>query len=120
MNLPCAYWSAPRQEPMDIRTAPGALPPTLILAAERDAATPYEGALELRRRLGGSALVTERDAGTHGIAGGSNACVNTYVEDYLLDGRTPVGGQADCAPHAEPNAVSMEADAHDRKLPPVV
>lgn len=69
-NLPCAYWQGPRQRPLDVRTAPGELPPTLVLAAERDAATPYEGALELRRRLAGSVLVTERDAGTHGIAGG--------------------------------------------------
>ncbi|MFJ3668881.1 alpha/beta hydrolase [Streptomyces sp. NPDC090106] len=100
-NLPCAYWKAPRQEPLDVRTGPGELPPTLILAAERDAATPYDGALELHRRLSGSVLVTERDAGTHGIAGGSNACVNGYVDAYLLEGRLPVR-RAACAPHQEP------------------
>ncbi|MEU5100291.1 alpha/beta hydrolase [Streptomyces sp. NPDC020996] len=86
-NLPCAYWPVPRQRPLDVRTGPGELPPTLILAAERDAAAPYEGALELRRRLSGSVLVTERDAGTHGVAGGANRCVNGYLEAYLLDGR---------------------------------
>ncbi|MFD6335042.1 alpha/beta hydrolase [Streptomyces niveus] len=109
MNLPCAFWPAPRQRPADIRTEAGELPPTLILAAERDAATPYPGALELQRRLSGSALVTERGAGTHGIAGGPNACVNDHVEAYLLTGKTPVPG-AECAPHAEPNAVSLERD----------
>ncbi|MFF5088664.1 alpha/beta hydrolase [Streptomyces niveus] len=109
MNLPCAFWPAPRQRPADIRTDAGELPPTLILAAERDAATPYPGALELQRRLSGSALVTERGAGTHGIAGGPNACVNDHVEAYLLTGKTPVPG-AECAPHAEPNAVSLERD----------
>ncbi|WP_329455025.1 alpha/beta hydrolase [Streptomyces sp. NBC_01497] len=106
MNLPCAYWAAPHRQPVDVRTAPGQLPPTLILAAERDAATPYAGALELRRRLSGAVLVTERDAGTHGIAGGPNACVNAYVNDYLLTGATP-GGQASCAPHAAPNPLSL-------------
>ncbi|MBP0456730.1 alpha/beta hydrolase [Streptomyces montanisoli] len=105
-NLPCAYWPAPHRRPVDVRTAPGALPPTLILAAERDAATPYEGALELQRRLAGSSLVTERDAGTHGIAGGPNACVNAYMTDYLLTGRTP-GTAASCAPHKAPNPVSL-------------
>ncbi|MFM9444173.1 alpha/beta hydrolase [Streptomyces acidiscabies] len=100
-NLPCAFWTAPRQRPLDVRTAPGELPPTLILAAERDAATPYEGALELRRRLAGSVLVTERDAGSHGIGGASNACVNRHLEAYLLEGRLP-GRRAACAPHAEP------------------
>ncbi|MGP4004794.1 alpha/beta hydrolase [Streptomyces sp. 8N706] len=89
MNLPCAYWTEPRQQPLDVRTAAGALPPVLILAAERDAATPYPGALELQRRLAGSSLVTERRSGTHGIAGGDNACVNRHLEAYLLRGTTP-------------------------------
>ncbi|MGV9558460.1 alpha/beta hydrolase [Streptomyces sp. NPDC003522] len=100
-NLPCAYWPAPRQSPPDVRTGPGELPPTLILAAERDAATPYDGALELHRRLTGSVLVTERDAGTHGIAGGPNPCVNGHLEAYLLQGRLP-SRHAACAPRAEP------------------
>ncbi|MGW3864427.1 alpha/beta hydrolase [Streptomyces sp. NPDC005047] len=100
-NLPCAYWRVPRQRPLDVRTVPGELPPTLILAAERDAATPYEGALELRRRLSGSVLVTERDAGTHGIAGGPNACVNGHLEAYLLEGRLPARNTS-CAPRPEP------------------
>ncbi|MBT2440007.1 alpha/beta fold hydrolase [Streptomyces sp. ISL-36] len=119
-NLPCAYWKAPRQKPLDVRTGPGVLPPVLILAAERDAATPYEGALELQRRLSGSALVTERDAGTHGIGGGANACVNGHLEKYLLTGavpgRTPVR-RASCAPHPEPDPVSLERRSG---LPPAV
>ncbi|MFE7976069.1 alpha/beta hydrolase [Streptomyces shenzhenensis] len=100
-NLPCAYWRAPRQQPLDVRTGPGELPPTLILAGERDAAAPYAGALEMNRRLAGSVLVTERDAGTHGIAGGSNPCVNAHLEAYLLEGRVP-GRHAACAPRPEP------------------
>ncbi|WP_028813695.1 alpha/beta hydrolase [Streptomyces flavidovirens] len=119
MNLPCAYWSAPRQEPLDVGTRPGELPPTLILAAERDAATPYPGALELQRRLAGSALVTERDAGTHGIGGGANKCVNGHLETYLLTGRTPVR-RAQCAPHREPNPVSLDKRAVAKKPAPTV
>ncbi|MER6052045.1 alpha/beta hydrolase [Streptomyces sp. NPDC001793] len=87
--------------PLDVRTEPGALPPVLLLAAERDAATPYPGALELQRRLPGSSLVTERAAGTHGIALGDNACVNAHVEAYLLRGKVP-GHRSYCAPRAEP------------------
>ncbi|MFF7370624.1 alpha/beta hydrolase [Streptomyces tricolor] len=108
MNLPCAYWPAPRQQPLDVRTGPGELPPVLILAAERDAAAPYQGALEMNRRLAGSALVTERDAGTHGIAGGPNACVNGYLDAYLLEGRVPAR-HASCAPRRLPPAVRPEA-----------
>ncbi|MCG0064722.1 alpha/beta hydrolase [Streptomyces sp. FBKL.4005] len=108
MNLPCAYWPAPRQQPLDVRTGPGELPPVLILAAERDAAAPYQGALEMNRRLAGSVLVTERDAGTHGIAGGPNACVNGYLDAYLLEGRVPAR-HASCAPRRLPAAVRPAA-----------
>lgn len=107
LNLPCAFWQVPRQRPLDVRTGPGELPPTLILAAERDAAAPYDGALELHRRLAGSVLVTERDAGTHGIAGGPNACVNAYLEAYLIEGRLPAR-RANCAPHPEPEPAAVE------------
>lgn len=100
-NLPCAYWPAPRQRPLDVRTGPGELPPVLILAAERDAAAPYAGALEMNRRLAGSVLVTERDAGTHGIGGGPNTCVNGHLDSYLLEGRLPAR-HASCAPRPEP------------------
>lgn len=103
MNLPCAFWQAPRQRPLEVRVDRRALPPTLLLAAERDAATPYQGALELHRRLPGSALVTERGAGTHGIGGGPNACVNRYFEAYLLTGAVP-DGRASCAGRPEPKA----------------
>ncbi|WP_128981060.1 alpha/beta hydrolase [Streptomyces roseicoloratus] len=126
-NLPCAYWKAPRQKPLDVRTGRGVLPPVLILAAERDAAAPYEGALELQRRLAGAALVTERNAGTHGTAGGPNACVNGYLERYLLTGAVPAVAKAEdgkegtpvrrasCAPHPEPDPVSLERQAELRR-----
>jgi pimeloyl-ACP methyl ester carboxylesterase len=101
-HLPCAHWKGPRQAPGDVRTAPGELPPVLVLAAERDAAAPYRGAVELRGRLAGAALVTERDAGSHGLAGGRSACVNGHLRAYLLRGSLPPGGEASCAPHPEP------------------
>jgi fermentation-respiration switch protein FrsA (DUF1100 family) len=119
MNLPCAYWPVPRQKPLDVRTLPGALAPVLILAAERDAATPYEGAVELQRRLSGSVLVTESGAGTHGIAGGPNQCVNGYLDAYLLEGRLPKRRTA-CAPHAEPKPSAPDGDKttrHDTGAP---
>ncbi|TQE37123.1 alpha/beta hydrolase [Streptomyces ipomoeae] len=108
-NLPCAYWGGPRQRPLDVRTGPGELPPTLVLAAERDAAAPYDGALELHRRLRGSVLVTERDAGSHGVAGGPNKCVNGYLEAYLLEGRLPKR-RAACAAHPEPKPSTARSE----------
>ncbi len=106
MNLPCAFWQGPRQRPLDIHVGrKSGLPHTLLLAAERDAATPYKGALELQKRLEGSSLVTERGAGTHGIGGGPNACVNRYLETYLLTGEVPAR-RVYCAPRAEPRATT--------------
>ncbi|MFD7550191.1 alpha/beta hydrolase [Streptomyces sp. NPDC059816] len=104
-HLPCAYWRAPRQQPLDVRADAAGLPPTLILAAERDAVTPYRGAQELRERLGGARLVTERDAGQHGVGGGSNACVNAHLDAYLLTGRLPEA-DTECAGHAQPRPLA--------------
>ncbi|MFE2042926.1 alpha/beta hydrolase [Streptomyces sp. NPDC059477] len=103
LNLPCAYWAVPRQRPLDVRTGVGELAPTLIVAAERDAAAPHRGAVALQRRLSGAVLVTERDAGSHGVVGGPNACVNGYVDAYLLEGRLPARS-ASCEGRAEPEA----------------
>ncbi|MCX5400531.1 alpha/beta hydrolase [Streptomyces sp. NBC_00102] len=105
-NLPCASWPVPRRQPLDVRTGRGELPSVLVLAAERDGVTPYAGAVELVRRLPGAALVTERDAGSHGIGGADNACVNGHLETYLLTGRVPER-DTECAPHPEPNPVSL-------------
>ncbi|MFD5460288.1 alpha/beta fold hydrolase, partial [Streptomyces olivaceus] len=88
-NLPCAYWRAPRQQPLDVRTAPGELPPTLVLAAERDAATPYEGALELRRRLSGAGRVCPRGARAPRHAAGPDPGGNHPHEAGQLGGPPP-------------------------------
>ncbi|WP_405978039.1 alpha/beta hydrolase [Streptomyces sp. NBC_00158] len=130
LNLPCASWQvSERQRPVDVGAVgavgarAGRLPGTLIVAAERDGATPYGGALELQGRLGaGASLVTERRAGAHGVAGGRNACVDRHVERYLLTGATP-GWRVTCAPHPEPAPVSLDdraAGASRALLPPAV
>ncbi|MFD7839202.1 alpha/beta hydrolase [Streptomyces sp. NPDC059761] len=123
LNLPCAYWPvhdrqqpvavgeqpvAVGEQPVPVGAQPAALPRTLIVAAERDGATPYPGALELQRRLGAeSALVTEEGAGSHGVVGGRNDCVDRHVERYLLTGDTS-GWRVTCAPHPEPAPVSLD------------
>ncbi|QKW09900.1 alpha/beta fold hydrolase [Streptomyces sp. NA04227] len=104
-QLPCASWPLPGQRPVDVRTAPGRLPPTLVLAAEHDAVSPYPGARELHRRIAGSVLVTERGAGMTGVGGGPNDCVNGYLDDYLVEGRLPAE-DARCAPHPQPRPLA--------------
>jgi pimeloyl-ACP methyl ester carboxylesterase len=103
MNLPCAYWHSAHAQPIEVRSLPGGLPPVLLLAATRDAATPYAGAVETRRRLAGSSLVTEKGSGTHGVAGG-NSCVDRHLTRYLLTGTTP-GRGATCTARPAPKPV---------------
>ncbi|MBB3081117.1 alpha/beta hydrolase [Streptomyces violarus] len=100
MNLPCATWPAKQRTPLNVKSGKG-LPGVLIVQSEHDAATPYEGAVELHKRFKGSRLITEKDAGSHGVTGLVNPCVNERVDSYLLTGEL---GRRDvtCAPHAKP------------------
>ena len=65
----------------------------LIVQSERDAATPYEGAVELHKRFKGSRLITEKDAGSHGVTGLVNPCINPRVDAYLLTGKLDSRGR---------------------------
>ncbi|KMS78623.1 tripeptidyl aminopeptidase [Streptomyces leeuwenhoekii] len=100
MNLPCATWPVQQNTPVDVKTGKG-LPPVLIVQSERDAATPYGGAVELHQRFKGSRLITERDAGSHGVTGLVNPCVNDRVDTYLLTSEVD-SRDVTCAPHATP------------------
>ncbi|CAL9374266.1 Tripeptidyl aminopeptidase [Streptomyces sp. enrichment culture] len=100
MNLPCATWPVKQQTPLEVRSRKG-LPPVLIVQAERDAATPYEGAVELHERFKGSRLITEKGAGSHGVTSLVNSCINDRVDAYLLSGALDAADVV-CAPHAVP------------------
>ncbi|WP_188132907.1 alpha/beta hydrolase [Streptomyces boluensis] len=100
MNLPCATWGVQQQTPIEVKSGKG-LPPVLIVQAERDAATPYEGGVELHKRLEGSRLITEKDAGSHGVTNLVNPCINERVDTYLLSGKTD-SRDVTCTPHATP------------------
>ncbi|KUO08353.1 alpha/beta hydrolase [Streptomyces sp. DSM 15324] len=100
MNLPCAYWSTKQQKPVEVQTNKG-LPGVLIVQSERDAATPYDGAVSLHKRFEGSRLITEKNAGSHGVTGLVNPCINSRVDSYLLTGKLDAE-DVTCTPHATP------------------
>lgn len=100
MNLPCATWSSKQQTPVNVKTGKG-LPQVLIVQSTRDAATPFDGAVELHKRLKGSRLIIEKDAGSHGVTGLVNPCINGRVDAYLLSGKLD-GSDVTCTPHATP------------------
>ncbi|MEC4017608.1 alpha/beta hydrolase [Streptomyces sp. H27-D2] len=109
MNLPCATWGVPQQNAINVKSHKG-LPKTLIVQSTRDAATPYSGAVELHKRLKGSRLITEKNAGSHGVTGLLNACVNSRVDDYLLKGKVDAK-DVTCAPHATPQPAPAASKA---------
>jgi pimeloyl-ACP methyl ester carboxylesterase len=100
MNLPCATWPVKQQTPVNVKTGKG-LPGVLIVQSERDAATPYEGAVELHQRFKGSRLITEKNAGSHGVTSLVNPCINERVDTYLLSGKLDAA-DVTCGPHATP------------------
>ncbi|MFD7079601.1 alpha/beta hydrolase [Streptomyces sp. NPDC002181] len=107
-NAPCAFW---RTEPLaapDVTNA--ALPPALLLQATEDAATPFEGALSMKGKLKGSALVVEEGGGNHGVALSGNKCLDEKVAAYLRSG---LASDAACPAQAPPKPT-----AATRAVPP--
>jgi pimeloyl-ACP methyl ester carboxylesterase len=109
-NAPCAFWPVPARRPVDI--ANDELPPVLLFQATHDAATPYQGAVRVRRLLAGSRLVVEDGGGNHGVTLRGNACLDRHLTAYLADGTVPRGGGgADAVCPALPEPVPLEPKA---------
>lgn len=77
------------QKPVSAKGAP----PILVLGTTRDPATPLRWAEQLASDLTSGVLVT-RDGDGHTAYNSGNACIDTSVEDYLLDGTVPQDGKA--------------------------
>ncbi len=99
MNLPCATWPVKQQTPVNVKTGKG-LPQVLIVQSTRDAATPYQAPSNCTS-ASSSRLITEKDAGSHGVTGLVNPCINNRVDAYLLTGKVDKA-DVTCAPHATP------------------
>ncbi|MFE7181598.1 alpha/beta hydrolase [Streptomyces erythrochromogenes] len=96
-NAPCAFWPTEPLRAPDVTNAD--LPPALLLQATDDAATPFDGAVSMREKLSGSALVVEEGGGNHGIALSGNKCLDEKVAAYL---RTGQAADASCPAQAAP------------------
>ncbi|NLU74683.1 alpha/beta hydrolase [Streptomyces sp. HNM0575] len=111
-NAPCAFWPVGSQKPLDVSNAK--LPPVLLFQATEDAATPYEGGVNMHRKLRDSRLVVEKGGGNHGITLGGNKCLDDHLADYLATGKVPKGkssGDADatCEKLPDPKPLTPEA-----------
>lgn len=107
-NAPCAFWPTEPLQAPDVTNAD--LPPALLLQATEDAATPFAGALSMREKLKGAALVVEEGGGNHGISLSGNKCLDEKVSAYL---RTGEAADATCPAQAAPKPT-----ASTRAVPP--
>ena len=85
-SLACAYWPVP-SAPLPKLRAAGARP-ILVVGTTRDPATPYRWAQALARDLASGVLLGWNGDG-HTAYGQGSACVDTIVNDYLIDLTVP-------------------------------
>ncbi len=74
------------EKPLEIRGEGAA--PILVLGTTRDPATPLKWAVALSAQLESGVLV-ERDGDGHTAYNSDNPCIDSIVEDYLIDGDVP-------------------------------
>jgi pimeloyl-ACP methyl ester carboxylesterase len=105
-NAACAFW--PVTGPAKPFQVSGAkLPPVLMLQGTLDAATPYAGAQNAHKLLPTARMVVVQGGGNHGqsLASPPDACVDNYLNTYLVTGAVPGKPglvNATCAPVADP------------------
>lgn len=88
--LACEEWAyEPVLEPAPV-SAPGAAP-IVVIGTTGDPATPYEWSLSLADQLESAVHVTWEGQG-HTAYGRADDCIETLVDDYLIDGTVPDDG----------------------------
>ena len=88
-SLACAYWPVPSYPQPQIKAA-GA-PPILVVGTLRDPATPYRWAQAMAGDLASGVLLGWNGDG-HTAYGEGSACIDTIVNDYLIDLAVPRSG----------------------------
>ncbi|MGI3784995.1 MAG: alpha/beta hydrolase [Janthinobacterium lividum] len=114
-NEPCRHWPAAQHRELRID---GTKVKSLLMVNETlDAATPYAGSLEVRKRFGKARLIAEPGGTTHAGSLYGDACVDDRIADYLATGQLPKrksGRRADAIcdplPRPEPEAASKKAE----------
>ena len=86
-NAPCLTWGAKSGTPVAVNGAKA--PPVLLISETLDAATPFTGSLEVRKRFPRSALIEGVGGTTHSGSLFGNSCVDGAIAAYLKDGSLP-------------------------------
>jgi pimeloyl-ACP methyl ester carboxylesterase len=104
-NAPCLFWPAKAGRPANVDGSK--VPGVLLIDETLDAATPFPGSLEVRRRFPRSSLIAEPGGTSHANSLAGNACVDDQIAAYLANGTLPRrkagnGPDATCAPLPQP------------------
>jgi len=105
-NAPCRNWAGTPGTPIEVDGS--RVPPILLISETKDAATPYAGSLEVRKRFPRSALIEGVGGTTHASSLFGGACVDGAVARYLATGALPRRVRADrsdqrCQPLPKPD-----------------
>jgi pimeloyl-ACP methyl ester carboxylesterase len=87
IDIACQNWAYPSVVTPHPITADGAAP-ILVLGTTNDPATPYAWAQAMAGQLENGVLVTREGEGHTAYAQG-NECIDSTVDDYLVDGTVP-------------------------------
>jgi hypothetical protein len=116
-NAPCFFWPANASQSVHVDGAEVA--PIMLVGETLDAATPFSGTMEVRRRFPNASVIATSGGTTHGNSLNGNACVDDRIVAYLTDGTLPPrvdGDQPDvtCAalPPPEPQAEAPAATVY--------
>ena len=109
-NAPCRTWGAKAGKPVKVTGAKA--PPVLLISETLDAATPFEGSLEVRKRFPRAALIEGVGGTTHAGSLFGNKCVDGAVAAYLKTGVVPKRVKANtsdlkCEPIEPPAATAV-------------
>jgi len=116
-NAPCLTWGA--EAAKNAPTVHGTkVPPILLIEETKDAATPYPGAIEVRKRFPTSVLIEGVGGTTHAGSLSGVACTDDRIADYLLTGKLDKRRkgnhsdvQCDPVPPPEPSSASRQKAA---------
>ncbi|NMO55019.1 alpha/beta hydrolase [Actinoplanes sp. TBRC 11911] len=118
-NAPCLDWAAKPGIPANVSGE--TVPPVLLISETKDAATPFSGALEVRKRFPRSVLVEGVGGTTHAGSLFGAACVDSTIAKYLATGALPKrrGGERSdkrCDPIPPPAAAMVPVTAEHGDL----
>jgi pimeloyl-ACP methyl ester carboxylesterase len=121
-NAPCRDWAARPGIPPTVSGE--TVPPILLISETLDAATPFSGSLEVRKRFPRAALIEGVGGTTHSGSLFGNRCVDDAIADYLASGVLPKrlkGERSDkrCAPIAQPDPTKPAPAAKRPAIPAV-